>query len=277
MIYREAVMIASLCLTVTFLPRYTHAGAEPAGGATVLLWPDDAKLNKPAQMGRVETTDKTRIRDIKTPHLKVYPGPKSDKATPAVILVPGGGYKKVVPSTHWPIQKWFTEQGVRAFIMMYRVPGGRQGALQDIQQAMKLVRSRAKEWNIDPKRVGLLGSSAGGHLCVRANMEYKDASTKPDFTILLYPAYVANRGTKKVNDWVKIPADIAPTFLTAARDDTRHFPNSPAYEEALKAAGASVRSQYFDKGGHGFTVNTKGVEGWTETCAAWLKEIKILP
>jgi len=279
-ICRAAVRCGGALLAVVLVGAVIQAGDKAMDANTVLLWPDVPELSSPAKMGKAQRRgDKTRVYDVKTPHLKVFPGPKSAAPTPAVILVPGGGYGKLVPSVHWPIQKWFHEQGVRAFILMYRCPAGKadKGTLQDIQQAMKIVRARAKEWNVDPKRVGLLGTSAGGHLSVRASVGYKDASTKPDFTVLLYPAYLRHRGTGKLGDWCRIPRDIAPTFLTAAKDDTKHFPNSPAYEEALKKAGASVSSLYFETGGHSFTVGKPdSVSAWSDTCRAWLKEIGIL-
>jgi acetyl esterase/lipase len=224
--------------------------------------------------------EKVQATDITTPHLKVYPGPTGNKPTPAIILVPGGAYKALFYTKHWAIQQWFAQKGVRAFILMYRCPTSTsdKGALEDIQAAIKMVRSRAKEWNIDPKRVGVLGSSAGGHLSARASNAKGEDAVRPDFTILLYPAYLADEKSKTLNSEVMVSNKNPSTLIIAARDDKAYFYNSPIYEEALKKAGVTVRSQYFDTGGHGFNLRTpKSVGTWPETCESWLKEISILP
>ena len=167
-------------------------------------------------------------------------------------------------------------------MLMYRCPTTVKddGVLSDIQRAIRVVRSKAEEWNIDPKRIGVLGSSAGGNLCVRASCDFnkaaypaKDAidkvSARPDFTILLYPAYL---GKSKLSERYKIPDDVPPTMIIAARNDGM-FSNSPTYEKALKEAGAKVSSHYLDKGGHGFTLN----EDWSGAFHEWLEEAGALP
>ncbi len=138
-------------------------------------------------------------------------------------------------------------------MLVYRCPADRtdpKGPQQDIQRAMRLLRSNAKEWNIDPDRIGVIGSSAGGNLSVRASVfaeqdtyppkdEVDQFHSKPDFSILLYPAWVGNRGTGGLSSWVKVTREIGPTFITAAKDD-QHFRSSPPYEKALAAAGVPV-------------------------------------
>lgn len=251
---------------------------------TVLLWPDNPELNSPEGLGEVKVTNKTRVHNVETPHIKVYPASAGDQPTPAVILVPGGGYNRLVTSSHEPTAKWLSELGVRPFMLMYRCPTGVQdeGALADIQRAIRMVRARAKEWNLEPKRIGVLGSSAGGNLCARASCYFnteayavKDAidktSARPDFTILLYPAYLANRHGELLERY-EIPDDVAPTMIIAARNDG-FFRNSPAYKKALQERGAKVRSLYLDKGGHGFTLN----EQWSGRLRQWLKENGALP
>lgn len=252
---------------------------------TLLLWPDDPERNSPDGLGEEKVTDKTRVHDVKTPHIRIYPAPKSAKPTPAIILVPGGGYVRLVTSSQEPTAKWLSERGVRPFMLMYRCPSGAQdkGALADIQRAIRMVRSRAKEWNIDPDRVGVLGASAGGNLSVRASCFFdtesyppKDAadkiSARPDFTILLFPAYLTQKKSEMLSPSIKIPKDVPPTMIFSARDDKGFFRNSPAYENALKEAGATVRSLYLDEGGHGFILSP----AWSESFQQWLEEFKIL-
>jgi acetyl esterase/lipase len=258
---------------------------------TILLWPDDPELNSPDKMGVAKKSGgKTRVTGIGTPHLDAYLAKGTSEPTAAVILCPGGGYSKLVPSLHWPIAEWLNEQGVSAFILMYRCPVDKVNnkALPDIQRAIRIVRSRAAEWNINPEKIGLLGTSAGGNLGARASVSFgtesyppRDkvdrVSARPDFTILLFPAYLAHRETKNPAPWIKIPGNMAPTLIIAARDDTKHFPSSPIYEAALKKAGAPVETHYFDNGGHGFSLREPAsVSTWPERCLEWLRTIRIL-
>lgn len=255
-----------------------------------LLWPNDSKLNDPDSMGReVEKRGKLRMQGVDTPHIRLFPAPTSDQPTPAIIHVPGGGYKTVVTGIHTPIADWFTEQGVRPFMLIYRCPADRNkdGTLADIQRAIRMLRANAEQWNIDPDRIGVIGSSAGGHLSVRASTQfdyesYKPSdpmdrlSPKPNFAILLYPAFLASRRTGEINDWVEIPDGVPPTVLFAARDD-KHFGSSPAYEKELKEAGATVESLYFESGGHGFSLREpEETSSWPEACEYWLREIGVL-
>jgi acetyl esterase/lipase len=206
------------------------------------------------------------------------------------LLVPGGGYKQLVTSIHMPIAGWLREQGVRPFLLAYRCPLDRknpEAAEQDIQRAIRLLRANAKEWNIDPDRIGVLGSSAGGNLSVRASVNserdtypVRDTidrlNAKPDFSILLYPAWVGNRGTGELSAWVHVRPDFGPTFITAARDD-KHFGSAPPYGEALGAEGIPVKEVYFKQGGHAFGLREPAaVSTWPEECLAWLKEQNIL-
>lgn len=258
---------------------------------TLLLWPDDPALNSRDGMGtEVEKRGKLRMQGVKSPHLRLYPAPKSSQPTPAILHVPGGGYKTCVTGIHEPIAAWFAEQGIRPFMLVYRCPSDRKdpsGPQQDIQRTIRVLRSKAEAWNIDPNRIGVIGSSAGGNLSVRASVfadedayppkdKIDELPSKPDFSILMYPAWVGHRGTGGLSSWVKVTNEFGPTFITAAKDD-KHFGSSPPYEEALKAAGVPVKSLYFDTGGHGFSLREpKATSTWPEACLRWLKEINVL-
>lgn len=274
------------CFVVPFVLGGLHAEER------VLLWPEDPALNSPSGMGRTEEKrGKEVIQGVRTPYLQIFPAPLSSQPTPAILLVPGGAYKRVVSGIHDPIAEWCTEQGIRPFMLVYRCPVDRKSPdapAQDIQRAIRLIRANAKEWNIDPNRVGVLGSSAGGNLAVRASVHantnlypQKDSadqlSSKPDFSILLYPAWVGNRETGGLSTWVEVRPDFGPTFITAARDDD-HFGSSPPYEKALREAGVPVESLYFDQGGHAFSLREpEATATWPEAALKFLKENGILP
>jgi acetyl esterase/lipase len=218
--------------------------------------------------------------------MRYFPVPASKKPGPAVILCPGGGYNYLVTTKMESIAKWLNQHGVSVFILRYRVPKKRKDAFEDIQRAVRIVRSRASEWNIDSSRIGVMGSSAGGHLSARVSTgfdiqayqkvdEHDGVSCKPDFTVLLYPAYM-NKGEALSEDFT-VSDELSPTLIITAKDDG-FFPGSEVYAKALKEAGASVRTHFFDKGGHGFSLRPKQypLSIWPDLFLQWLRDKKII-
>jgi len=216
-----------------------------------------------------------------------FPAPKTKTPSPSVILCPGGGYKKLGTTKMESIAKWLNQHGVSAFILRYRVPKKRKDAFEDIQRAVRIVRSRASEWNVDPRRIGVMGSSAGGHLAARVSTgfdvqtykavdKHDGVSCKPDFTVLLYPAYM-NTGRELSKEFT-VSSEISPTLIVSAKDDKGFFPGSPIYAKALKEAGASIRVHFFEKGGHGFSLRPKQypLSTWPDLCLQWFRDIDII-
>ena len=257
--------------------------------STIMLWPRDAASQNTNGMGKPKPDrgdGHIRLTEVTTPTLRYFPALATKKPGPAVILCPGGGYISLVTTKMTPIADWLNERGVSAFILIYRTPKKRKDAFQDIQRAVRIVRSRAAEWNIDPKRIGVMGSSAGGHLAARVSTgfdiqtyqavdEHDDVSCKPDCTVLLYPAYM-NKGKELSKDFT-VSSEISPTLIITAKDDG-FFPGSPIYAKALKEAGASVRTHFFDKGGHGFSLRPKQypLSTWPDLFLQWLRDKNII-
>ena len=255
----------------------------------IMLWPKDAASQDRTEMGtpRPDRGDgHIRLTDVTKSSIRFFPAPVAKKPGPAVILCPGGGYTYLVTTKVEPIAKWLNEHGVSAFILIYRTPKKRKDAFEDIQRAVRIVRSRASEWNIDPKRIGVMGSSAGGHLAARVSTgfdlqayqtvdEHDRVSCKPDFTVLLYPAYM-NKGKELSKDFT-VSDELSPTQIITAKDDG-FFPGSEIYAKALKEAGASIRTHFFEKGGHGFSLRPKQhpLSTWPDLCLEWLRDKKIL-
>ncbi|MGB0371541.1 MAG: alpha/beta hydrolase [Opitutales bacterium] len=277
-----ALLQADTVPLVYSTPKGKTVTVEGADSEAILLWPGDPKLSAPDGLGIAHVTNRVRIHDITTPHLITYPAPASKQPTAAVILVPGGGYARLVSSKHWPFADFLLEQGIRPFILHYRCPSNKKkiGLLQDIQRAIRIVRSRAQEFNIDPDRLGLLGTSAGGHLSARANGSFATTSyeprdqhdrvsAKPDFVCLLYPAYL--KYEEKLHSSIQVSRDLSPTLILTAKDDHDYFPNSPFYEDKLKELGVDVQSHYFEEGRHGFFLGSRGVELLPELLTNWLK------
>ena len=285
---RFAVIILC-CVSLWNTACLANAGEEKAS-RTMMLWPKDAAGQGTEGMGTPKPDrgdGHIRLTDVTTPSMRYFPATVGKKPGPAVILCPGGGYVCLVTTKMTPIAKWLNEHGISAFILNYRVPKKRNEAFQDVQRAVRIVRSRASEWNIDPRRIGVMGSSAGGHLSARVSTgfdiqtyEEVDAhdrvSCKPDFTVLLYPAYM-NKG-KALSKEFTVTNEISPTLIVSAKDDKGFFPGSPIYAEALREAGASIRVHFFEKGGHGFSLRPKEhpLSTWPDLCLQWFRDQEIL-
>ena len=255
----------------------------------IMLWPKDTANQDGTGMGTPKPDrgdGHIRLTDITKPSMRYFQAPATKKSAPAVILCPGGGYSHLVTTKMEPIAKWLNQHGVSAFVLIYRAPKKRKDAFQDIQRAVRIVRSRASEWNIDPSRIGVMGSSAGGHLSARVSTSFNvktyeavDESDgfrcKPDFTVLLYPAYM-NKG-KELSKEFAVSNKISPTLIVTAKDDG-FFPGSQIYANALKEAGASVRVHFFEKGGHGFSLRPKHhpLSTWPDLCLQWFRDMKII-
>ena len=255
----------------------------------IKIWPKDAVSQDKEGMGTPKPDrgdGHIRLTDVTKPSLRYFPAPGKKQPVPAVILCPGGGYVSLVTTKMTPIAEWLNSHGISAFILIYRVPKKRKDAFEDIQRAVRIVRSRASEWNVDPKRIGVMGSSAGGHLAARVSTgfdiqtyqkvdKHDDFSCKPNFTVLLYPAYM-NKGKELSKDFT-VSSKISPTLIVTAKDDG-FFPGSPIYANALKEAGASVLTHFFEKGGHGFSLRPKQypLSTWPDLCLQWLRDKNII-
>jgi acetyl esterase/lipase len=282
-------MLFALC-GISFLNTAVIASEkEDKPSEIIMLWPKDAASQDKQGMGTPKPDrgdGHIRLTDITKPSMHYFPAPAQKGPVPAVIICPGGGYNLLVTTKIIPIAKWLNEQGISAFMLLYQVPKSRKTAFQDIQRAVRIVRSRASEWNLDPKRIGVMGSSAGGHLVARVStgfdiksyqqVDKMDAvSCKPDFTVLLFPAYM-NKGKELTKDF-KVSSELSPTLIVTAKDDG-FFPGSEIYAKALKDAGVPVRMHFFEKGGHGFSLRPKQhpLSTWPDLYLQWLKDMKII-
>ncbi|MEQ1762744.1 MAG: alpha/beta hydrolase [Pyrinomonadaceae bacterium] len=226
-----------------------------------------------------------RITNVSTPTLAIYPASK--KNSPAVIVLPGGGYSYVSYSKEGTeIAAWLNANGMTALVLKYRVPNQRDSALADAQRSIRLARTNAKAWNIDPKRIGVMGFSAGGHASVRASTNFGNPAyapidpvdkqnARPDFAMLIYPAYLEKEGA--VVPEVNLKAKIPPTLLVVAEDDKSYVLSSKVYASELNKAKIPNKLLIYATGGHGFGLRSdREAKVWPDATIAWLREIKIL-
>ena len=280
---------------------------------TVLpLWPAEAiPLAKPGTTLTEKTTTEDgilRISDVTTPTLTVYLPTSSNSIAPktAVMICPGGGYS-ILASGHEGVDmaKWFTDRGIAAFVLKYRLPDDRtqtlprEVPLTDAMQGMRLIRQQAAKYGVDPNRIGVMGFSAGGHLASTLSTHYNkgpkaDEQAKPDFAILLYPVITfgdkAHGGSRDkllgpdkadvvlidfYSSEKQVSAKTPRTFLVHAMDD-KGVPveNSIMYYQACIKNGVPAEMHLYPTGGHGFALRTKpgeSVSGWPAACENWLK------
>lgn len=251
-----------------------------------------------------------RISNVFTPSLTIY-SPQKPNGT-AVIICPGGGYRIVaIGHEGHDIAKALNEWGITAIVLKYRLPDDKAqldksiAPLQDAERAIQLVRQNAKVWHINPKKVGVMGFSAGGHLAASLSTRYKEQlilnskniSLRPNFSVLVYPVIsftdsLMHEGSRtnligkkpsiakiaKYSNELNVNKRTPPAFLVHAKDDGAvSYHNSVAYYDALQKNGVNAMLKLFEKGGHGFGMNNKTTdEKWMDNLKAWMKEMKFL-
>lgn len=257
--------------------------------AVVKIWPEGKiplKTSDAPEKINPSKDDIVRLTDVNEPSLTVFLAKDTGKPNPAVMICPGGGYG-ILAWNHegTEVAEWLNAQGISAFVLKYRVPKNRDAAFCDAQRAMGLIRLKSKTYQVDPKRLGIMGFSAGAHLSVRTSTNFEkrfyepvdeaDAQpSRPDFALIIYPAYLFTEGYKMAPE-LPVTASTPPTFLLQAEDDGPYVDSSLTYFIALKAAKVPVEMHLFPDGGHGYGLRKKGkaTDVWPDLAAAWLKRV----
>ena len=237
---------------------------------------DDPEAEMPARGDNVQ-----RITNISRPTLSLYP--VKNKNAPAVIICPGGGYNYVTFNKEGvEVAEWVNSLGIAALVLKYRTPKNREGAFQDLQRALSLTRANAKKWKIDDERIGVIGFSAGGHLAAKASNLFENRSyspidsvdkksSRPDFVILVYPAYLERDG--KIAADLNLKAKIPPTLIVHNEDDKNFIAGSKIYHSALDEEKVNNTFLLYKTGGHGYGLRSaKDVGAWTKDAAEWLQK-----
>lgn len=245
------------------------------------------------------------VSNVSQPTMTVY-APQGRNTGAAVVVIPGGGFEILaIDLEGTEICDWLTARGVTCVLLKYRVPGAPYDwhcdcrshnyqvptmALEDVQRTMGLVRLHAKEWNIDPHKVGVVGFSAGGFLVAEISTHFDkrlyqpvDAadqeSARPDFAMAIYPGHLALENGK-LNPNVPVTRATPPTFIVQAEnDDVDGVQQALVYFSALKRAGVPTEMHLYAQGGHAFGVRRTDlpITRWTDLADAWMRTIGVLP
>ena len=263
---------------------------KPDVHPTVLLWPQGA----PGSEGKTEdetyrmADDQMVVSNVNRPSITVYLPPKEKATGAAIIVAPGGASRELwVMKEGYRVAEWLSQRGIAAFVLKYRLPRADGStytnddhSLPDILRAIRVVRSRATEWRVDPDHVGVMGFSAGGFLAGYAGARYADPvkhpvdnidqlSAKPAFMALIYGTPFAGPMAADA----KITKDLPPTFLCAGSDDAIAA-SYPDVFKAIKQAGVPVELHMYSGVGHGFAlpISMSAVSHWPDEFQTWLFE-----
>jgi acetyl esterase/lipase len=271
------------------------AAAQAQGPPTLDVWPGKPP-GETEKVGPEQTTiDKRKdgstvkiVKGVTRPTITVYRPARDKDIGAAVLICPGGGYSVLAMDLEGEeVAAWLNSIGVTGIVLKYRVPRRADKAhalpLMDAQRAMSLVRSHAEDWNLKPDRIGILGFSAGGHLAAATSTNFDkrryeliDAIDKigcrPDFAVLVYPAYLATRD--KLHPEIRVSKETPPTFFAHATNDGVSPENSVAMYLALKRSGVPAELHVYTNGGHGFGLrptSTSAAPTWPARCEEWLR------
>jgi acetyl esterase/lipase len=310
-------VIFVLCLALgTFAGSAAPVWQPQPGHPQIPLWPktrpDSAKNQAPETMDSV-TGDLvagkpwTEVKNVSQPTMTVY-SPKTGNTGAAIVVFPGGGYKILaIDLEGTEVCDWLTPRGITCVVLKYRVPDSGPHwedsckchvtpkaplALEDAQRALGLVRLHAREWHIDPHKVGVLGFSAGGYLVAATSTHYAkraylplDAADKescrPDFAVALYPGHLWMQDENKfaLNPDIHVTSRTPPTFLIQAENDNVDNVNQAlVYYIALKDARVPAEMHLYAEGGHAFGLRRtkQPITEWPDLVEKWLRTIGVL-
>lgn len=276
----------------------------------IKVWPDGAPNDNGMKLPE-EIMEGNRLRNISEAEMFFYFPEKTQNTGAAIVICPGGGYViEAMEHEGHQVAKWLAGKGITGIVLKYRLPyGNNLVPLTDAQQAIRIVRLRAAEWNINTEKIGIAGSSAGGHLASTAGTKFDNGnknsfdrfqkiSSRPDFMLLLYPVISFNEsfghmGSKKnligevakpdlieiYSNELHVTESTPPTFLILS-DDDKAVPsrNSIEFYLALKRNNVPAEMHIFAKGGHGYGISKRNqsADQWPELFYQWLKAMAII-
>jgi acetyl esterase/lipase len=269
--------------------------------AEITIWPSEVpgeseafaeKIGEEKVLPERDGKPVMRITNVTQPKLVVY-RPTENAGTAAVVVCPGGGYSILA----WDLEgtevaEWLNSIGVTAIVLKYRVPrrpdlNPHEAPLQDAQRAIRIAREHAREWKLDPNKIGILGFSAGGNLAAMAATRHAKQSyplvddidklsARPDFAVLIYPAYLVK--DDKLVEELTLDKSTPPCFFAHAGDDRVPADNSLQMYLGLRKVGVPGELHIYPTGGHGFGLRPtdEPVSRWPTRCEDWMRRSGLL-
>ena len=264
---------------------------------TILIWDNNKAPHSNGLEGEAYEATPYRLVNTTKAQMYVYNADPAKATSQAVVICPGGGYAKLsMDQEGYLMAQWLAKNGIAAFVLEYRLPNGhREVPLEDAVEAIRIVRKRAKKFNIDPAKVGIMGFSAGGHLAASASNK-PAVEDRPNFSILFYPVLTAgdfntHRGSfrnllgkhhtaAEADEWAmdKIASEQTPPTILLLSDDDTTVPaaGSALYYAALRYHGVKASMHIFPTGGHGWGNYDKFTyqKEWQHLLLRWLSDLK---
>ena len=264
-------------------------------GEQLRLWPHGAPGSEHETAAEVfEKSDNPnlpkRFTVVHYPSIYIFLPPKEKANGAAVVIAPGGGHSQlVIDKEGWEIADWLNRNGVAGIVLKYRLARAKDShytvqdhAIADAARAMRTTRYHAKEWGIDPARIGFMGFSAGGEVAALMETRFDKGndsaadpidrvSSRPDFAVVVYPGF--RPGT------ITVPKDAPPTFLVCADNDRSHVVTTVNLYLDLEKQGISSEMHIYAAGGHGFGIRPSAlpVATWTDRLRDWMADRKLVP
>lgn len=256
---------------------------------TIYLWPNKVagqiEEKKEATQSLHKSGNVLRLSEVTNPAIVVFEPKASNNNGVGIIICPGGGYGILaIDLEGYEIAAWLNELGFTAYVLQYRVPNKRKEALYDLQRAIRVIRNKTAKSNLNKRKLGVLGFSAGGSLSARASTRFDEQtyvetdiidsiSSRPDFALLIYPAYLDEGENRKLTPELLVDAQTPPMFIFATADDT--YGNSAlVMATALRDYKVPVELHLLPKGGHGYGIRSGNIaaETWPSLAKNWLQK-----
>jgi len=256
----------------------------------IYLWPGKVPGETKDKSGPVKAASENdnilRISEVTDPAVEVFLPEKSVRNGAAVIICPGGGYQILAYDLEGTeVAAWLNKNGYAAFVLQYRVPQKKEGALQDAQRALRIVRQNAAKYGIDKEKIGIMGFSAGGSLTARASTLFNkksyspvdkadSLSCRPSFAMLVYPAYLDQGPELSLTPELQLSSEVPPVFIFQTADD--QYGNSAiVMAQSMRNAKLPVELHILPSGGHGYGLRTGNIAGetWPGLAEKWMKRI----
>jgi acetyl esterase/lipase len=300
-------------LFIALFSLMVFSGTSAQNGILPLWEGDPPNYQETGEITVWDTSDIVRISNVQKPDIAIFLPSKKNATGEAVVICPGGGYR--ILAYDWEgsdIARWLNSKGVAAFVLKYRLPHSEsnivphKSPLMDAQRAMRLVRSKAEKWNVDPGKIGIMGFSAGGHLASTLSTHFdagnpdsddpvEQQSCRPDFSVLVYPVIsftgdFRHNGSREAligkdadeslvinySNELQVTVDSPPAILIHSGDDMAvPVKNSMVYYEALQANNIPAEMHIYPYGGHGYSlaVGMGHLDTWPDRVIQWIRYI----